>query len=62
MAQILYDLGLEAESSFVNLDGPLHPTPIGLIAPITVLWPPPFHILQKHTKPPPISLFAPLPL
>ncbi len=35
-AQLLYDLGLEADSSFVNLDSPLHPTSIGTIAPITV--------------------------
>ncbi len=60
--QLLYDLGLEADSSFVNLDGPLHPTSIGMIAPITVPWPPSPLDLPLPKKPPLISLFAPLPL
>jgi hypothetical protein len=61
-AQLLYDLGIEDESTFVNLDGPIHPTPIGSIAPIIVLWPPPLQNVHKPAKPPPMSLFAPLPL
>jgi hypothetical protein len=39
-AQLLYDLGLEAKTDLVLLDGPLHPTPIGTISPILVPWPP----------------------
>jgi hypothetical protein len=61
-AQLLYNLGLEADSSFVNLDGPLHPTSIGMIALITVPWPPSPVDLPLPKKPPLISLFAPLPL
>ena len=61
-AQLLYDLGIEDESTFVNLDGPIHPTPIGSIAPIIVLWPPPLQNIHKPAKPLPMSLFALLPL
>jgi hypothetical protein len=62
VAQLLYNLGLEADSSFVNLNGPLHPTSIGTIAPITVPWPPSPLDLPLPKKPPHISLFASLPL
>jgi hypothetical protein len=62
VAQPLYDLGLEADSSFVNLDRPLHPTSIGMIAPITVPWPLSPLDLPLPKKPPLISLFALLPL
>jgi hypothetical protein len=61
-AQLLYDLGIEDESTFVNLDGPVHPLPIGSIAPIIVPWPPPLQNVHKAAKPPPMSLFALLPL
>ncbi len=54
-AQLLYDLGLEADSSFINLDGPLHPTSIGTIAPITVSWPPSPLDLPLPKKPPLIA-------
>ncbi len=61
-AQLLYDLGIEDESTFVNLDGPIHTTPIESIAPIIVPWPPPLQNVHKPAKPPPMSLFALLPL
>jgi hypothetical protein len=61
-AQLLYDLGLKAESLFVNLDGPLHPTPIGSIDAVAVPWPPSSSDILTPKKPPPASLFAPLPL
>ncbi len=63
-AQLLYDLGLENETDFVSLDGPLLPTPKGTIEPITVAWPPllPGPLKSKQWSPPPASLFAPLPL
>ncbi len=62
VAQLLYDLGLEVETSFVTHDGPLHPTPASTISLIAVLWPPSFPVPHKLSKPPPISLLAPLPL
>ena len=61
-AQIFFDLGLEAETSFVGHDGPLHTTPIGTITPITVPWPPSLPVHDKLSKPPPFSILAPLPL
>jgi hypothetical protein len=61
-AQLLFDLGLEAETSFVGHDGPLHPTPIGTIKPITVPWPPSLPAHHKLSTPPPFSILAPLPL
>jgi hypothetical protein len=61
-AQLLYDLGLEAETSFVTHDGPLHLMPDGTISPIAVPWPPSFLVPHKLSKPPPFSLLAPLPL
>jgi hypothetical protein len=61
-AQLLFDLGLEAETSFVGHDGPLHTTPIGTITPITVPWPPSVPVHHKLSTPPPFSILAPLPL
>jgi hypothetical protein len=61
-AQPLFDLGLEAETSFVGHDGPLHPTPIGTIEPITVPWPPSLPVHHKLSTLPPLSILAPLPL
>jgi hypothetical protein len=62
--KLLYNLGLKAITDFVFLDGPLHPTPIGTISPVLVLWPPPQSkpTKAKHWLPPPASLYAPLPL
>ena len=55
-AQLLYDLGLEADSDFVSLDGPLVPTPVGTpvqTAPKDRIdWP----------APPSMAFNAPLPL
>ncbi len=62
VAQLLYDLGLEAEISFITHNGPLHPTPAGTISPIAVPWPPSFPVPHKLSKQPPFSLLAPLPL
>jgi hypothetical protein len=60
-----YDLGLESESNFVSLHGPLHPTPPGTIEPISVPWhpllPPPLRSKPSWKNPLP-SLLAPLPL
>jgi hypothetical protein len=39
-AQLLYNLGLEADSEFTSPEGPLSPTPASTIAPVTVPWPP----------------------
>ena len=61
-AQLLFDLGLEAETSFVGHDGPPHPTPIGTTKPITVPWPPSLPAHHKLSTPPPLSILAPLPL
>jgi hypothetical protein len=61
-AQLLFDLGLEAETSFVGHDGPLHTTPIGTITPITVPWPPSLPVHHKLSTPPPFSILAPLSL
>jgi hypothetical protein len=64
-AQLLYDLGLEANSECTSHDGPLPPTPAGSITPVTVPWPP---LVPKCTGnaqswvAPLTSLFAPLPL
>ncbi len=62
VAQLLYDLGLEAETSFVTHNGPLHLTPASTISLIAVSWPPSFPVPHKLSKPPPFSLLAPLPL
>jgi hypothetical protein len=64
-AQLLYDLGLEADSKFTLLEGHLSPTPAGTIAPMIIPWPPLAPGSPVDCKPwgaPPISLFAPLPL
>jgi hypothetical protein len=63
-AQLLYDLGLEAETEPMTPLGPLHPTPIGNITPISVKWPPMSTIgtTCKRIFPPPLSLLTPLPL
>ncbi len=64
-AQLLYDIGLEADSEYTSHNGPLPPTPAGSITPVTVPWPP---LVPKCTgnaqswAAPPTSLFAPLPL
>jgi hypothetical protein len=64
-AQLLYDLGLEADSEYTSHDGPLPPTPAGSITPVTVPWPP---LVPKCTSnaqswgAPLTSLFMPLPL
>jgi hypothetical protein len=64
-AQLLYDLGLEAETESMTVDGPLHPTPIGIVSPISVTWPPMPPVITQHHKPfptPPMCLMTPLPL
>jgi hypothetical protein len=62
-AQLLYDLGLEAESDFISLEGPLIYTPENTITPITVPWPPTHDTTSKKDwTPPPLCLYAPLPL
>ncbi len=64
-AQLLYDLGLEADSEYASHDSPLPPTPAGSITPVTVPWPPlaPKCIGNGQSWAAPlISLFAPLPL
>jgi len=64
-AQLLYDLSLEAETDSMMVDGPLHPTPIGTISPISVKWPPMPPAATQHHKPfptPPMCLMTPLPL
>jgi hypothetical protein len=64
-AQLLYNLGLEAESTFVSIDGPLHLTQPGTIEPITISWPPNLPASAKpltSLKTPRPCLFAPLPL
>ena len=59
-----YDLGLEADTESMTMTGPLHPTPIGTIEPVSVKWPPtpPIHADPKPIFPPPISILSPLPL
>jgi hypothetical protein len=68
-AQLLYDLGLEAETEPMTDSGPVQPIPPGTVTPITVPWPPPPTQLltkgfdnDKLWTPPPRSLYAPLPL
>ena len=39
-AQLLYDLGIEAEDEPVSIHGPLQLTPQGTITNITIPWPP----------------------
>ncbi len=47
-AQLLYDLGLEAETEPMTTSGPVQPVPPGTVTPITVPWPPP--LSQLLTK------------
>ena len=47
-AQLLYDLGLEAENDFTSLQGPLLLTPVGTISPIEVAWPPDITSIKPH--------------
>jgi hypothetical protein len=64
-AQLLYDLGLEADTASMTVDGPLHPTPIGTVSPVSVKWPPMPPVITQHQKPfltPPMCLMTPLPL
>jgi hypothetical protein len=62
-AQLLYNLGLEAESNFVSINSILHPTSIETISPVNVTWPPtPPVQSKKGWTPPPLCLYAPLPL
>jgi hypothetical protein len=64
-AQLHYDLGLEAETDFMLVNGPLNPSPLGTITPVTIPWPPFLPRTPNHTKSwkaPLLSLFAPLPL
>ena len=63
-AQLLYDLGIEAEDELVNIHGPLQLTPQGTITPITIPWPPPppISLPKKIWDSPSSSLYAPLPL
>ncbi len=64
-AQLLYDLGLEAEIDYISITGPIYLTPPGTITSILVPWPPlppgPF-LNATSSKTPPLSLYAPLPL
>jgi hypothetical protein len=61
--QLLYNLGLKAESNFVSINGILHPTPIGTISPVNVPWPPtPPVQLKKAWILPPLYLYVPFPL
>jgi hypothetical protein len=64
-AQLLYNLGLEADSKFTLLESPLSPTPAGTIPPVIIPWPPlapQSPVDHKPWEAPPISHFAPLPL
>jgi hypothetical protein len=61
-AQLLYDLGIEAEDESVNIHGPLQLTPQGTITPITIPWPPLPPSSKKIWDSPSSSLYAPLPL
>jgi hypothetical protein len=63
-AQLLYDLGLKNDKTFISLNRPLLPTPKGTIELITVAWPPllPGPLKLKQWSPTLASLFAPLPL
>ena len=63
-AQLLYDLGIEAEAESVSIHGPLQPTPQGTISPVTIPWPPlpPRSLPTKVWDTPPSVLYAPLPL
>ena len=65
-AQLLYDLGLEADVEPMTITGPLHPTPLGSITAVLVPWLPlPDKSSAKSSllsPPPPLCLYSPLPL
>jgi hypothetical protein len=62
-AQLLYNLGLEAESDFISIEGPLVYVPKKTIVQITIPWPPLPGIVYKNVwTPPQLCLFALLPL
>jgi len=63
-AQLLYDLGIEAEDESVSIHGPLQLTPQGTITTITIPWPPlPQSSLPKKVwDTPPSVFYTPLPL
>jgi hypothetical protein len=64
-AQLLYNLGLDAESTFVSIDGPLHLTQPGTIELIRVSLPlnlPASATPLTSSKTPCRCLYAPLPL
>ena len=59
--QLLYDLGLEADTEPMTANGPL-PTPaIGTTSPISIKWPPLLHVPSPHPTPP-ACFHTPLPL
>ena len=61
--QLLYDLGLEAESNFASLEGPLVSISKKSITLITIPWPPlPGNVPNYSWSLPPQCLFTPLPL
>ena len=64
VAQLLYDLGIEAEDESVSIHGPLQLTPKGTITPIALPWSPlpPSSLPKKVWESPSSSLYAPLPL
>ncbi len=58
-----YDLGLEADTQSVSIEGPHHPTPIGTISPITTPWPIAYPAsLKKSWSLSPLCLYVLLPL
>jgi hypothetical protein len=67
-AQLLYDLGLKADTDYVLIHGPLNPTPKGTVKHIMVPWPPssppsrPLTKLDNYLATPALALYAPLPL
>jgi hypothetical protein len=67
-AQLLYDLGLETDTDFVSIHGPLILMAVGTLKRISVPWPPTCSTthLSKPNIPwpslPPSALYAPLPL
>ncbi len=61
--QLLYDLGLEAESNFASLEGPFVSISKKSITLITIPWPPlPGNVPNYSWSLPPQCLFTPLPL
>ncbi len=60
-AQLLYDLGLEADTDPMTMSSPVLPTPPGTVSPITVPWLPPLTTPLNNGFAP-RSLYALLPL